>query len=253
MPADTARLAHLVSVQVALGDTYRPVAATCAYAGLRISETLGLRWADLDLEEGTMRVERQLDDDLTLRLDTKTPASTATVRMLPALVRELRSWRTRQAASELRHGRSRSELVFTTMRGRPQSRRNALRAVHTAGDAAGLNPPGVERVGLHDLRHSMVGLGLAGGLSPVRSLSWPGMPTLASPSPCTSKRAGCCHEIAGCARYLRSTARRSPGFENPGAPIGNDKRRGRSRGLFAVSAAGRQAAERSTRSGSRSE
>ena len=50
-------------------------------------------------------------------------------------------------------------------RGNPQSRRNALRAVHTAGEAAGLNGDGRERVGLHDLRHSFVALALAAGLS----------------------------------------------------------------------------------------
>ena len=27
-----------------MGDTFRPVAAACAYAGLRLSEALGLRW-----------------------------------------------------------------------------------------------------------------------------------------------------------------------------------------------------------------
>ena len=55
------------------------------------------------------------------------------------------------------------------MRGRPQSRRNALRAVHNAGDAAGLNPPGAEKVGLHDLRHSLVALALANALTPVEA------------------------------------------------------------------------------------
>ena len=56
-------------------------------------------------------------------------------------------------------------LIFSTSRGRPQSRRNALRAVQTAGDAAGLNPEGGEKVGLHDLRHSLVALALDAGLS----------------------------------------------------------------------------------------
>jgi integrase len=59
----------------------------------------------------------------------------------------------------------RSALVFSTLRGKPQSRRNTLRALHTAGDAAGLNREGEEKVGLHDLRHSLVGLALDAGLS----------------------------------------------------------------------------------------
>ena len=56
-------------------------------------------------------------------------------------------------------------FVFTTARGKPQSRRNALRAVHSAGDAAGLNGAGRDPVGLHDLRHSFVALALEAGVS----------------------------------------------------------------------------------------
>lgn len=52
-------------------------------------------------------------------------------------------------------------MIFTTTRGKPQSRRNALRAVHAAGDAAGLNGDGRGPVGLHDLRHSFVAIALA--------------------------------------------------------------------------------------------
>lgn len=53
--------------------------------------------------------------------------------------------------------------MFQTARGRPQSRRNALRALHTAGDSLGLNGDGREPVGLHDLRHSFVAALLASG------------------------------------------------------------------------------------------
>ena len=56
-------------------------------------------------------------------------------------------------------------LVFSTMRGNPQSRRNLLRAVQTAGTNIGVNGDGVEPVGLHDLRHSFVAVAFAKGLS----------------------------------------------------------------------------------------
>lgn len=55
--------------------------------------------------------------------------------------------------------------MFTTSRGRPHGRRNVLRAVYAAGDAAGLNGDGRERVGVHDLRHSFVAVALAAGLT----------------------------------------------------------------------------------------
>jgi integrase len=50
-----------------LTDTFRPVAATWTYALLRISEALGLEWANIDFTKKTLRVCRQLDDDRTLR------------------------------------------------------------------------------------------------------------------------------------------------------------------------------------------
>jgi integrase len=148
-------------------DTFRPVAATCAYAGLRISEALGLTWADVDFSGKRIHVRRQLDPDLTIRNVTKTVASNGHVPLLPALERELRAHRSRQAEVGLARVR-RDALVFTTAKGKPQSRRNALRAVHKAGDQAELNGKkgdGIEPVGLHDLRHSLVALALDSGLT----------------------------------------------------------------------------------------
>jgi integrase len=64
----------------------------------------------------------------------------------------------------------RDSLVFVTARGKPQSGRNALRALHKAGDDAGLNGEGREPVGLHDLRHSFVTLGLlTAGVTPAEA------------------------------------------------------------------------------------
>lgn len=119
-------------------DTFRPVAATCAYAGLRISEALGLTWADADFKAKQINVRRQLHPDGTIRNVTKTTASKAEVPLLPALERKLREHRSRQAGVHLRLVHD-DQLVFTTWNSNPQSRRNALRAVHAAGDAAGLN------------------------------------------------------------------------------------------------------------------
>ena len=47
-----------------------------------------------------------------------------------------------------------------TSTGRPQSARNALRALYAAGDKAGLNGDGREPVGLHDLRHTYAAIAL---------------------------------------------------------------------------------------------
>jgi integrase len=84
--------------------------------------------------------------------------------MLPALAAEVRAHRSRVAEQALSRVRP-DALVFTTSGGRPHGRRNVLRAVYAAGDAAGLNRDGLERVGVHDLRHSFVAVALAAGLT----------------------------------------------------------------------------------------
>jgi len=86
------------------------------------------------------------------------------VPLLPVLADELRTHRSRVAGNALARVRP-DELVFTTATGRPHGRRNVLRAVHAAGDAAGLNGDRVERVGVYDLRHSFVAVALAAGMT----------------------------------------------------------------------------------------
>jgi integrase len=144
-------------------DTFLPIAACCALAGLRVSEALGLTWGNVDFEAKTITVTGQLGLNGE-RVPAKTTSSSAPVPLLPALERELRTHRSRQASRDLRFTH-RDSLVFSTTRGKPQSRRNALRAVQHAGDEVGLNGEGRERVGLHDLRHSFVAIALANGVT----------------------------------------------------------------------------------------
>lgn len=147
----------------AMGETFRPLAATCAYAGLRASEALGLRWRDLDFNAATINVSAQLGTSGE-RVPLKTLASASSVPLLPALSVEIRSHRQRVASVDLSRIH-RDAYVFTTATGKPQGARNALRAVHAAGDRAGLNGDSRERVGLHDLRHSFVAVALASGMT----------------------------------------------------------------------------------------
>jgi integrase len=155
--------AEVAKLLAKMGETFRPIAACCGYAGLRLSEALGLRWADVDLKAGTITVSAQLSSD-GQRVPVKTAASAATVPMLPVLAKELREQRSRVASKALHRVRH-DALVFTTASGRPQGARNVLRAVYEAGDDAKLNGKGRERVGVHDLRHSFVAVALAAGMT----------------------------------------------------------------------------------------
>ncbi len=146
-----------------MSDTFRPVAAVCAYAGLRLSEALGLCWRDVELDAGILSVTAQLGADGT-RVPLKTSASAATVPMLSVLADELRKHRSRIPA-QMSNRAQPDALVFVTANGKPQSRRNVLRSVYAAGDTAGLNGENREPVGVHDLRHSFVAIALAAGLT----------------------------------------------------------------------------------------
>lgn len=130
-----------------LGDEFRPIAATLAFAGLRVSEALDLRWRDVDLNVAMLHVP-----------GTKTSASAQPVPMTNDLVAQLRAHRSRQPTLD-RLGAD--ALVFATSSGKRQHRRNVLRALYAAGKAAALNAPGRKKIGCHDLRHSCAGLLLA--------------------------------------------------------------------------------------------
>jgi integrase len=132
-----------------LGDEYWPLAATLAYAALRLSEALALRWRDIDLDACHLTVREQVDR-AGKPVPLKTTASAATLDLLPALARELRAHRARRAGLGIQLVRA-DAFVLATLDGKPQHQRNALRAIVTAAGKAKLG-----HVTAHDLRHSLV-------------------------------------------------------------------------------------------------
>ena len=137
-------LAQAKRVLAELPDLWRPVAALCLYAALRISEALALRWGDLDFEANVVHVP-----------GTKTEGSRADVPMIAPLRAELLAHRKRQPGVG-------GLLVFRTASGEPQDRHNAGRAIRLAGARAKV--AGTKPLSPHDLRHSCAALLLEAGV-----------------------------------------------------------------------------------------
>jgi integrase len=169
----------------ALPEATRPLWATALYAGLRRGELMALRWEDVDLAEGVIRVERSWD----VKAGVIEPKSRAGVRQvpIPAVLRDY------LIAHKLRSGRS-AGLVFgrtaekpfdsTNARRRAESawrrirRERALELAHREGREVDtldeltdddqrrlLEEAGVVPIGLHECRHTFASLMIAAGVN----------------------------------------------------------------------------------------
>ena len=154
--------------------------------GLRAGEVLGLRWEDVDLDAGEVRVRRNLQrvrreqvgpghvvvspgttgGSVLILKEPKTARSRRTLALGPALVEALRSHRRRQAEERLAARRwADHDLLFTTPHGTGIDPDNLYRMFKAL-----LGRAGVRDVRFHDLRHTAASLMLASGL-PVNVVS----------------------------------------------------------------------------------
>lgn len=119
-------------------STYRLFFTVAIFSGLRKGELLRLRWEDIDLLAGQIKVAQEGDG--------KTAAATREVAIPPFLVQLL-------ATASLEQGICESGLVF------PFAKRNINRALDSA-----LEKAKVEKVSVHELRHTfasvLIGLGM---------------------------------------------------------------------------------------------
>jgi integrase len=143
--------------------------AVAAGTGLRVSELLGLRWQDANLDDGLLHVRSQLS-----KATGKKPARLVALKTGAGerdvyLVAELGDLLKAHKVKAFRHGRARpDDFIFCTRDGKPLSQRNACRALRSAGDKAALNPDGIEPVSWHDLRHTAISRLIAAGLDVVQ-------------------------------------------------------------------------------------
>lgn len=145
-------------------DPLRGVWHLAVGTGARRGELLGLRWQDVDLEDGIVTIRRSLSDaDGVLRLlGTKTSRS-RTVSIGPTVVAALDRERAVQSSRRRASGdawRDRWGLVFTEEDGRPVPPMRVTRAFRRL--VRRLELPVIR---FHDLRHSHASLLLAQGAS----------------------------------------------------------------------------------------
>jgi integrase len=155
-PKVTAReAAYLTPDQVhsllleAKSSRYAPLFGLLVNTGLCRGEALALHWSDIDLDAKLLRVRGTLArvaGELVVT-ETKTPRSRRVVPLSPTAERLLRNVRANQRAERLIAGSmwQPTPYVFTTELGEPCDPRNALRALKTAAERAGLP----SSVGLH--------------------------------------------------------------------------------------------------------
>ena len=152
-------------LDAARGEPLYALYAVALACGLRRGEALALRWSDVDLEAGTLRVARTLSrvQSGNIFTEPKSPRSRRTVPLPTSCIAELRAHRVRQAEERLQlcGAWQDHDLVFPSSWGTPMDPRNALRAFTAVAKRAGL-----DGIGLHTLRHTCASLLLAQGVHP---------------------------------------------------------------------------------------
>lgn len=151
-------------LKVVRDDRLYALYAVALSVGLRRGEALGLQWADLDVDDGYLRVRQSLQRvSGALQLGpVKTDGSARTVPVPLTLLGVLARHRMLQASERLQAGDrwQESGFVFTTRIGTPLEPRNINRHFDRVIAAAA-----VPRIRFHDLRHSCASMLYSQGVS----------------------------------------------------------------------------------------
>jgi integrase len=134
--------------------------------GLRQSEALGLQWADVDVDNGTLTVRRGLHRVARQGLvyeEPKADRSRRTLALPGQLVEALRTHRIAQLEERVAAGPlwEDNDLVFAQANGRPMERKSDWHSWKAL-----LHEAGVREVRLHDGRHTAATLLLSEGVHP---------------------------------------------------------------------------------------
>ena len=152
-PLDDAQAAALIAT--AKGSDLEHLITVALFTGMRISELLGLTWDSVDMEAGTITVDKQLSrfeaQSENLFASPKSGKS-RTLTPAPSVMRALQAQYRLQLEMQLRAGQAWDnphKLVFTNAVGRNLLTQYVNRHFRDLASAAGL-----ESVRFHDLRHT---------------------------------------------------------------------------------------------------
>lgn len=153
-PLDDAQVAALLTA--ARGTPSENMLIVALFAGLRISELLGLSWEQIDMDKGTITISKQLSSPATRHKGlfvTPKSGKPRTMRTAPSVIAAFKDQRIKQAEMRLRAGQVWSNphnLVFTLEDGSIYDQMRASREFKNILQAAGLE----DSVRFHDLRHT---------------------------------------------------------------------------------------------------
>jgi integrase len=148
------------------GDRFEALYVLAIAMGLRRGELLGLRWDDVDLERGTLRVGRALvrEGGRHVLGETKTKRGRRQINLTPRTVNALKDHRKKQLEEKMRlaglykdHG-----LIFASGVGTPVNPENLVKRSFKPL----LQKAGLPEIRFHDLRHTCATLLLGRGVHP---------------------------------------------------------------------------------------
>jgi integrase len=142
-----------------------PAFLLMASTGMRTGEVLGLRWQDVDFEQGTVTIAQNLvwTEKGIIFQEPKTKSSRRSIPLLPEVVEELKSWRKKWLEEKIALGSdwSETDLVFPSEVHTPldpHSFRRTFRSICADAGIKGITP--------HVFRHSLASFLLARGEHP---------------------------------------------------------------------------------------
>ncbi len=157
--------ALLAVIEGTTGERLKALYRLALTLGMRQAEIVGLRWEDVDLTEGVLRVRQSIQrigKDVYIQ-EPKTERSKRTIALSASLVRALKAHQDAQAFERRQAGAAWQEsgLVFVSRTGTALDARNLTREFKLHLAAAGLP----ETIRFYDLRHAAASLLIADGVS----------------------------------------------------------------------------------------